>query len=48
MFNFHNYDNLKHTPQKYDPRVRKIDQKGLEIMTLLFGASNGDLTALRR
>lgn len=47
-FNFHHYDNIKHTAsQKCDPRIRKADSQASGIVNLLFGAYNGDLTALR-
>ena len=48
LFNFHHYDNLKHTAKKLDPRVRPSDAEGEHVTTLLFGSFNGDLTALRR
>ena len=48
MFNFHHYDNLKRPTQKCDPRLRQADIQGGRIINLLFGAYNGDLTALRR
>jgi len=48
-FNFHHYDNLKHTSSiKLDPRQRQSDVQGSRVVNLLFGAYNGDLTALRR
>jgi len=48
-FNFHHYDNLKHTASiKQDPRLRHSDAQGSRVVSLLFGAYNGDLTALRR
>ena len=47
-FNFHHYDNLLHTRRKTDPRRRRIDKTGQEVVTLLFGAYNGDLGALTR
>lgn len=47
-FNFHHYDNIKHTQQqKKDPRVRHTDTQATRVVNLLFGAYNGDLTALR-
>ena len=48
MFNFHNYDNLKHTERKVDPCRRATDVQGQEVMTLLFAAYNGDLHGLKR
>ncbi|KAK2158814.1 hypothetical protein LSH36_163g00018 [Paralvinella palmiformis] len=48
LFNFHHYDNLRHTLQKMDPRIRRVDVQGSHVVKLLFSASNGDLTALRR
>jgi len=48
-FNFHHFDNLKHSKtHKADPRIRPSEAKGQQVTTLLFGAFNGDLTALRR
>jgi glutaminase len=47
QFNFHHYDNIKHTERKKDPRVRSTDTQAGRVVNLLFGAYNGDLTALR-
>ncbi|KAL4239530.1 hypothetical protein ACF0H5_000344 [Mactra antiquata] len=47
-FNFHNYDNLKHTSKKYDPRGRAVESKAQDVVNLLFSAYNGDVTAMRR
>ncbi|XP_050314003.1 glutaminase kidney isoform, mitochondrial isoform X1 [Anthonomus grandis grandis] len=47
-FNFHRYDNLKHAPNKVDPRKHKFETKGLDVVNLLFSAAAGDLPALRR
>ncbi|GAB6032251.1 hypothetical protein CHUAL_010891 [Chamberlinius hualienensis] len=48
VFNFHRYDNLKHTAKKRDPRRHKFETKGLQIVNLLFSAASGDITAMRR
>lgn len=48
VFNFHHYDNPKHSPDKKDPRREKYESKGLSIVNLLFSAARGDLAALRR
>lgn len=48
VFNFHHYDNLRHTTQKRDPRRQKYETKGLKIVGLLFSAASGDVTAMRR
>ncbi|GFO44848.1 glutaminase [Plakobranchus ocellatus] len=47
-FNFHNYDNLRHTPRKTDPRVQTVDQQANLVVNLIFSAYNGDVTAIRR
>ncbi|XP_012940993.1 glutaminase kidney isoform, mitochondrial [Aplysia californica] len=47
-FNFHNYDNLRHTPRKLDPRVLQVDTQANMVVNLLFSAFNGDVTAIRR
>ncbi|XP_053393622.1 glutaminase kidney isoform, mitochondrial-like [Mercenaria mercenaria] len=47
-FNFHNYDNLKHTSKKYDPRGRAVESKAQDVVNVLFSAFNGDVTAMRR
>ncbi|XP_060565790.1 glutaminase kidney isoform, mitochondrial-like [Ruditapes philippinarum] len=47
-FNFHNYDNLRHTNKKYDPRGRAVESKAQDVVSLLFSAYNGDVTAMRR
>jgi len=53
-FNFHNYDSLLHN-DKSDGKTRKIDPRkskdkifGDEVVQLLFGAANNDVTTLRR
>ncbi|BFZ21578.1 hypothetical protein BsWGS_24616 [Bradybaena similaris] len=47
-FNFHNFDNLRHTPRKMDPRMQTVDKQGNLVVNLLFAAYNGDVTAIRR
>lgn len=48
LFNFHRYDNLRYTFKKHDPRLQKYESKGAEIVSLLFGAASGDISALSR
>ncbi|XP_055339794.1 glutaminase liver isoform, mitochondrial-like isoform X1 [Paramacrobiotus metropolitanus] len=47
-FNFHNFDNIRQSPKKSDPRHQKSEAKGLRVVSLLFSAASGDLVALRR
>ena len=47
-FNFHNYDNLRFTSKKINPCKRKQENQTHEVVNLLFGAYNGDVSALRR
>lgn len=47
-FNFHQYDNLRHVPHKSDPRRKRYETLGLNIISLLFAAAKGDMSALRR
>ncbi|XP_068602216.1 glutaminase kidney isoform, mitochondrial isoform X1 [Brachionichthys hirsutus] len=48
LFNFHNYDNLRHFAKKYDPRREGGDQRVRSVINLLFAAYTGDASALRR
>lgn len=47
-FNFHQYDNLRHVPHKSDPRGKRYETLGLNIICLLFAAAKGDMSAIRR
>ncbi|XP_031581931.1 glutaminase kidney isoform, mitochondrial-like isoform X2 [Oreochromis aureus] len=48
LFNFHNYDNLRHCAKKHDPRREGGDQRVKSVINLLFAAYTGDVSALRR
>ena len=48
VFNFHHYDNLRHSVRKVDPRRHRIDKEGSQVMNLLFAAYSGDIDSLRR
>ena len=48
MFNFHRFDNLRHSERKYDPRRSQYEKKGMTVVALLFAAKAGDFTALQR
>lgn len=47
-FNFHNFDNVRKSKKKTDPRAQKSEAKGLSVVSLLFSAASGDLVAMRR
>ena len=47
-FNFHNYDDLGLSSKKINPCKRKQETQSYEVVNLLFGAYNGDVSALRR
>lgn len=47
-FNFHKYDSLIRMGNKKDPRHQKIESKLSGVMSLLWAASQGDLTEIRR
>ncbi|KAM4613321.1 glutaminase kidney isoform, mitochondrial-like isoform 2-T2 [Polymixia lowei] len=48
LFNFHNYDNLRHFVKKQDPRRQDGDDRNKSVFSLMFAAYSGDVSALRR
>ncbi|XP_060161493.1 glutaminase liver isoform, mitochondrial isoform X4 [Globicephala melas] len=48
LFNFHNYDNLRHCARKLDPRHEGGEVRNKTVVNLLFAAYSGDVSALRR
>ncbi|XP_036386884.1 glutaminase 2b [Megalops cyprinoides] len=48
LFNFHNYDNLRHFMKKLDPRRQAGDDRNKSVVNLMFAAYSGDVSALRR
>ncbi|XP_026098876.1 glutaminase kidney isoform, mitochondrial-like [Carassius auratus] len=48
LFNFHNYDNLRHFTKKLDPRRQTGHERNKSVVDLMFAAYTGDVSALRR
>ncbi|XP_076864960.1 glutaminase 2b isoform X2 [Brachyhypopomus gauderio] len=48
LFNFHNYDDLRHFVKKQDPRRQYDDDRNKSVVNLMFAAHSGDVSALRR
>ncbi|XP_035238622.1 glutaminase kidney isoform, mitochondrial-like [Anguilla anguilla] len=48
LFNFHNYDNLRHFAKKLDPRRPAGDDRNISVINVMFAAYSGDVSALRR
>ncbi|XP_031703977.1 glutaminase 2b [Anarrhichthys ocellatus] len=48
LFNFHNYDNLRHFVKKQDPRRPDGDDRNKSIFNLMFASYSGDVSAMRR
>lgn len=47
-FNFHNYDSLRHTQTKADPRKSILESNINKISGILYAAFNNDTTYLLR
>ena len=48
LFNFHQYDNLRHSPHKKDPRKSKVQVKSTDLCNVHFAATNGDINEIKR
>uniref|UniRef100_A0AAV2LZP1 glutaminase n=1 Tax=Knipowitschia caucasica TaxID=637954 RepID=A0AAV2LZP1_KNICA len=48
LFNFHNYDNLRHFTKKHDPRRKADEDPNKFVVNLMFAAYSGDVNSLRR
>uniref|UniRef100_A0AAR2L995 glutaminase n=1 Tax=Pygocentrus nattereri TaxID=42514 RepID=A0AAR2L995_PYGNA len=48
LFNFHNYDNLRHFVKKQDPRRWSGEDRNKSVVNVMFAAHSGDVSALRR
>uniref|UniRef100_A0A3P8SSS5 glutaminase n=1 Tax=Amphiprion percula TaxID=161767 RepID=A0A3P8SSS5_AMPPE len=47
LFNFHNYDNLRHFVKKQDPRRQDGEDRVSSVFNLMFAAYSGDVSALK-
>uniref|UniRef100_A0A3P8SU23 glutaminase n=1 Tax=Amphiprion percula TaxID=161767 RepID=A0A3P8SU23_AMPPE len=47
LFNFHNYDNLRHFVKKQDPRRQDGEDRNKSVFNLMFAAYSGDVSALK-
>jgi len=48
VYNFHRFDNLRHSQKKKDPRKSRYESRGLNVNSLLFATTSGDLAAIKR